>query len=237
MGTLFLVSTPIGNLGDITLRAIEVLKNADCILCEDTRRTGIFLGELRKQGLLPIDRHPRLVSFYDQVEDNRIPEIIERLTHDEQVALISDAGTPLLSDPGFRLVSAAKKKNVTVTAIPGATAALTALISSGLPTNQFTFVGYLPEKQGKRNELLLSIKTSNRITGDTLSPTYIIYSAPHKLLSALGSIQTIFGNIEIVIARELTKIHEEIWVGSVSDASSYFNNPKGEFVILFHVSK
>jgi 16S rRNA (cytidine1402-2'-O)-methyltransferase len=236
MGTLFLVSTPIGNLGDITLRAIDVLKNADCILCEDTRRTGIFFEELRKRGLFQTDWHPKLLSFYDQVEDSKIPEIIERLMQDERVALVSDAGTPLISDPGFRLVSAARKKNITVTAIPGASAALTALISSGLPTHQFSFIGYLPEKQGKRNDLLITIKTSIQTTHDAFHPTYIFYSAPHKIHSALDSLMTVFGDIEIVVARELTKIHEEIWSGTVREASEYFRTPKGEFVVLFRLS-
>jgi 16S rRNA (cytidine1402-2'-O)-methyltransferase len=234
MGILFLVSTPIGNLGDISLRAIETLVSVDCVLCEDTRRTGIFFEELRRRGLVKTDWHPRLLSYYDQVEETRIPEIIEKLQNDEKVALISDAGTPLLSDPGFRLVASAKKRGIQVTAIPGASAALTALVSSGLPTNQFTFVGYLPEKQGKREELLTSIKAVQQKASGTLNPTYIIYSAPHKLQSAFDSLFAVFGDIQIVVARELTKIHEEVWTGSLNDAIKTYNDPKGEFVVLFH---
>jgi 16S rRNA (cytidine1402-2'-O)-methyltransferase len=236
MGILFLVSTPIGNLGDITFRAIKVLTEANSVLCEDTRRTGIYFEELRKRGLVKKDWHPRLISYYDQIEDTRIPEIIERLLNDERIVLISDAGTPLVSDPGYRLVLEAKKKNIPVTAIPGASAALTALVSSGLPVNQFTFIGYLPEKQGKRNELLASIKTYHRTSSDNLNPTYILYSAPHKLQSAFESLFTVFGDIPIVVARELTKIHEETWTGSVQEAMVTFNVPKGEFVILFHLA-
>lgn len=233
MGILFLVSTPIGNLGDITFRAIDVLTNVTCVLCEDTRRTGIFFEELRKKGLAKESWHPLLISYYDEVEDARIPEIIERLTNNENIALVSDAGTPLVSDPGFRLVVAAKKKNIQVSAIPGASAILTALVVSGLPSNQFSFIGYMPEKQGKRLELLTALKTDQTV----FAPTYILYSAPHKLQSAFESLFAVFGNIPIVIARELTKIHEDIWSGSIEEAVNKYSEPKGEFVLLFRLSK
>jgi 16S rRNA (cytidine1402-2'-O)-methyltransferase len=237
MGILFLVSTPIGNLGDISLRAIDVLASVQCILCEDTRRTGIFFEELRKKNLIKSTWHPLLLSYYDEIENSRIPEIIEKLQNDETIALISDAGTPLISDPGFRLVSAARKKNIQVIAVPGASAALTALISSGLSAHQFLFIGYLPEKQGKRNEILEAIQTSSMSTKSILNPTYIIYSAPHKLHSAFQSMTAVFGNIDVVVARELTKIHEEVWTGVLSDAMEKFKEPKGEFVVLFTLSK
>jgi len=234
MGILFLVSTPIGNLRDITLRAIDVLTNVDYILCEDTRRSGIFFEKLRSQGFAKDTWHPTLVSYYDEVEQVKIPEIIERLIEGRDIALISDAGTPLLSDPGYRLVISAKKKNIQVIAVPGASAVLTALVSSGLPSNQFTFLGYLPEKKGKRVELLTSIKIMDEGLKARITPTYILYSAPHKLQSAFESIGMVFGDIEIVVSRELTKIYEDIWSGKIHDAIERYKEPKGEFVILFN---
>jgi 16S rRNA (cytidine1402-2'-O)-methyltransferase len=235
MGTLYLVSTPIGNLDDFSKRACFILSTVSIILCEDTRRTGIFLTELKNRGLLSKDRKHTLISYYNQIEQQRIPQIIDNLTNDISIALISDCGTPLISDPGYRIVTEARKRNIPVIAIPGASAVLTALVSSGLPANQFTFLGFVPEKSGKQMLLFSAIQSIHEMSDKNLSPTYIFYCAPHKLKTAFSSLLKIFGDIPIIVARELTKIHEEIWSGSVNDAIKYFETPKGEFVVLFHL--
>ncbi len=213
---LFLVSTPIGNLEDITYRAVKTLSSSDIILCEDTRHASILL---QHYGITT-----RTMSFYDEIEEKRLPDIIQRLESGKNIALISDAGTPLISDPGFRLVRECRNRGIPVTAIPGPTAAITAFILSGFPL-PFTFYGYPPEKQSHRLKLFTNL-------GQT---SCIFYCGPHKLQKTLGDLSTVCGDIEIVIARELTKIHEEIWTGKISDALSKYSSPKGEFVLLFHV--
>lgn len=213
MGTLYIVATPIGNREDITLRAIKILQSVDVILCEDTRRTGLLV----KTGA-------RLVSYYDETEDKRIPEVISWLESGKDVALVSDAGTPLISDPGYKLVRGCIKRNIQVISIPGASAILAALTSSGLPPTPFHFYGFLPEKQNARRKLLEQCKD-----------TCIFFCAPHKLQTTLSDMRDVFGDIDIVIARELTKIHEELWHGNISGAQNYFQNPKGEFVLLFNI--
>lgn len=225
-GTLYIVATPIGNLQDITLRAISVLQNVDYIACEDTRKTGILLKSLRTQ------HRPMLISYYDQTEDARIPNILNLLTNGKDVALVSDSGTPTISDPGFRLVRACVKEGIGVTSIPGPSASLSALVSSGLPTDKFIFLGFLPKKEGNRIRLLQNLKESN----EKLEATIIIYEAPHRLVKVLSSVHSVFGNIEIVIIRELTKIHEERRQGKVEDLILVFEKqiPRGEFVILFN---
>ncbi len=225
MGTLSIVSTPIGNLEDITIRATKTLSSVDIILCEDTRRTGLLLDQLN------ISPKPPLMQFYEEVEDKKTPEIIDLLQSGKQVALVSDAGTPLISDPGHRLVREAIKRSIPVVAIPGATAVLTALVASGLPSNTFTFLGFAPEKEAHRRKLF----TKTLEAAKTLESTYILYSAPHKLIQTLMNMKEILGDVPVVIARELTKIHEEFFRGTISEAESYFNSPKGEFVILFTV--
>lgn len=215
MGKLSIVSTPIGNLEDITLRAIKTLESVDIVLCEDTRRTGLLLKS-----------HKKLVSYYDEIEDKKIPEIIEMLGQDNNIALVSDAGTPLISDPGFRLVRECVKRGIKVESIPGPSAVLAALTSSGLPPDKFIFLGYPPEKQSARLECFKK-----------LSPniTTIFYCAPHKLSTTFEDMKSTLGDIDIVVARELTKIHEEIWRGRITDAQNYFKAPKGEFVVLFNI--
>lgn len=218
MGNLYLVSTPIGNLDDITIRAIKILSSVDLVLCEDTRHTGLLLQKLNIQ--------TKLLSYYDEIEDKRIPEIIEMLGKNKNIALVSDSGTPLVSDPGFRLVRECMKRGIKVESIPGPSAALAALTSSGLPPDKFIFLGYPPEKKSARLELFKK-----------LSPNIatIFYCAPHKLLHTLEDMKIVLGNIDIVVARELTKIHEEIWRGSISMAQEHFSNPLGEFVLLFRL--
>jgi 16S rRNA (cytidine1402-2'-O)-methyltransferase len=225
-GILYIVATPIGNLQDITLRAIEVLKSVEYIACEDTRKTGILLKALG------IERKSMLISYYEQTEDARIPNILNLLLNGQNVALVSDSGTPLISDPGFPLVRETVKNNIKVISIPGPSAAISALVSSGLPADKFTFIGFLPKKEGNRTRLLNEIYESNK----KLEATIIIYEAPHRIIRTLESIESVFGNINITLCRELTKIHEEIISLKVNDAIKNYNEktPKGEFVILFN---
>lgn len=237
MGTLSIVATPIGNLEDISLRALKVLFTADVIACEDTRRAGSLLHELGVRYpevliALGIDaaRTPRFIRYDDHTEQQGAPEIIALVENGSDVALISDAGTPLINDPGYVLVNAARKRGIPVIGIPGASAILTALTVSGLPANTFTYLGYPPEKQGNRVRLLHSLKEIA-----TKEPTtFVFYVSPHKLWGMLADMDEVFGESQgITVARELTKRYEEVWTGSVKDAQTHFAEPKGEFVLLF----
>ncbi|MEK9208439.1 MAG: 16S rRNA (cytidine(1402)-2'-O)-methyltransferase, partial [Patescibacteria group bacterium] len=187
-GTLFIVATPIGNLQDITLRAIEVLKSVNYIACEDTRKTGILLKNL------DAGHKSMLISYYEQTEDLRIPNIINLLSNGQDVALVSDSGTPLVSDPGYPLVREALKEGINVVSIPGPSAVVSALVSSGLPPDKFIFLGFLPKKEGNRIRLLTELKEANK----NLGATVVIYEAPHRLVKCLKSIQAVFGNINLV---------------------------------------
>jgi 16S rRNA (cytidine1402-2'-O)-methyltransferase len=235
MGTLYLVPTPIGNLADITLRALRTLFDVDLIACEDTRRTGMLLEKLLNEfSPNPEDkRKPRLLSYYDQTELQRIPEIITLLQAGQNIALVSDAGTPAISDPGFKLVRACIAADIKVESLPGASSVLTALTVSGLPTDKFTFVGYPPHKPGHRITFFENIKEAQV----SLRTTVILFEAPHKLLKTLGDMQEVFGDIDIVLCRELTKLYEEVRREKISKALVHFKKkePKGEFVILFHL--
>ncbi len=224
-GILYIVATPIGNLGDITLRAIDVLKSVEYIACEDTRKTGILLKELG------IGRKSMLISYYEQTEDARIPNIMNLLLNGQDVALVSDSGTPLVSDPGFPLVREAVRNNIKVISIPGPSAVISALVSSGLPTDKFIFLGFLPKKEGNRVRLLTETKEANK----KLESTIIIYEAPHRLIKTLESIEVVYGDIKITFCRELTKIHEETIALNITQAIKNYKErpPKGEFVILF----
>lgn len=232
MGTLFVIATPIGNLDDISIRGIKTIFSVPVLACEDTRRTGMLLAELRKRHgstmNLP-EVNPKLLRFDDRGELNGAIEIITMLENGDSVGLVSDAGTPLVSDPGYVLISQARKRNLRVESIPGASALLAALTSSGLAADKFTFLGYPPEKESHRIKLLNAILESNK----SLSATYIFYCAPHKLLEMLQNMKDILGNTHITIARELTKIHEEVWSGTIEDAQKSFSSPKGEIVLLF----
>lgn len=227
MGTLFIVSTPIGNLEDITLRAKRILSEVEIIACEDTRKTGNLLKQLSIQ-------KPIFLSYYEENELKRIPQIINLLKKGRNVALVSNAGTPTLSDPGFKLVRECIRQGIEVEAIPGASAILTALVSSGLPTDKFLFLGYLPKKQGKRTKLFEDIATMNRI----MIMTIIIFLSPHRLVQELTDIKQVFGDIEIAICRELTKVHEEIRREKINQSITHFEKvkPKGEFTLLFNIS-
>jgi 16S rRNA (cytidine1402-2'-O)-methyltransferase len=233
MGIVYIVATPIGNLDDVTIRAIKILFSVDLILCEDTRRTGLLLQELQSRFAIMFRymiTKPQLMSYYDEIEDKKIPEIIELLEQGKNVALVSDAGTPLVSDPGFRLVRECVKRGIKVESIPGPSAVLAALTSSGLPPDKFIFLGYPPEKQNQRIKMFEDLTHLNRF-----KCTNIFYCAPHKLATTLEDMKSILGDIKIVVARELTKVHEEIWRGRLTNALSHFKAPKGEFVVLFNI--
>lgn len=233
MGTLFVVATPIGNLEDISLRALRVLFSVGVIACEDTRRTGGLLRELetRYASFIETRAERRLVRYDNHTEQTVTSELLGLLREGTDVALVSDAGTPLVSDPGFILVREAGKRSVPITSIPGASAVLTALTGSGLSADKFTFLGYPPEKQGPRLKLLQAIRQSHEF----VRATYVFYASSHKLLSFLSDMKETYGDIPICIGRELTKLHEENWKGTLSEALTHFAEPKGEFVVLFEL--
>ncbi len=215
---LYIVSTPIGNLGDVTLRAVEILKIVDYILCEDTRITGKLLNHFGIQKKMEV--------FNDFNEEKVIDKVLADLKVDMNIALVSDAGTPLVSDPGFKLVREARSDHVRVESIPGPSAAISALTISGLPTDKFIFLGFLPKKNGKRLEILKNTMSS----GVKIKSTIIMYESPFRILKTLAQIKEVFGDIEIVVIREMTKIHEDYYKGKISE---FKMNLKGEFVLLW----
>lgn len=218
--TLFVVATPIGNMGDVTLRAIETLKSVSIIICEDTRVTGNLLSKLEIAG-------KKLIALNEFNEEQIVYQVLKEL-ETENTALVSDAGTPLISDPGYRLVSEARKKDIKVVTIPGASSVIAALSASGLPTDKFVFLGFLPKTQGKTDRLLKEYASLDS------KPTIIFFESPHRLLKTLENLQVLFGDIQITIARELTKIHEEIITDTATSLlDKYKNGVKGEIVILF----
>jgi 16S rRNA (cytidine1402-2'-O)-methyltransferase len=239
MGILYVVATPIGNLDDITLRAIKILLTVDAIACEDTRKASFLLKAVRQRytnvidNVLPVE-HQELFSYYEQVEQQRIPQIVTGLKNGLSVALISDAGTPAISDPGFRLVRECLKEGIQVVSIPGPSSVISALVSSGLPTDKFLFLGYPPRKPGHRMKFFENAKQSQDFTKATL----ILFEAPHKLITTLGELQKVFGDIEITLARELTKVHEEVVRKRIAEWIEIYKkkDPKGEFVLLFTVA-
>ncbi|KKR54841.1 MAG: Ribosomal RNA small subunit methyltransferase I [Candidatus Curtissbacteria bacterium GW2011_GWA1_40_24] len=224
-GILYVISTPIGNLGDITKRAVETLENLDILLVEDTRVSGKLLKNF--------DIEARMVSFNEYSEKTKTASIVSLLKEGKTVGIISDAGTPLISDPGFLLVREAIKNNIKVTAIPGPTALIHALSVSGLPTDKFIFLGYLPKKEGKRVNTLKNLKKAS----EYITATVIFYESPYRLFATLRNINDIFGDINVVVCRELTKIHEEVLRESASKLFDHFSAtaPKGEFTLLFHL--
>lgn len=236
MGILYIVATPIGNLQDITLRAIKTLQSVAVIACEDTRKTGMLLHQIiptyEVAGAEP--RRSRLISYYEQNELQRIPEIISALKDGLDIALVSDAGTPAISDPGFKLVREAIREGLKVESIPGPSSVISALVSSGLPTDKFLFLGYPPKKAGHRKKFFQSLTTVLH----SVKVTLILLEAPHKIIRTLEELREEFGNIDIVLARELTKIHEEIRREKISKSIEHFTKtvPKGEFVILLNVN-
>ncbi len=227
MGTLFLVSTPIGNIDDITIRALKTLFSSEIIACEDTRQTGQLLSILKERFPAFVgENNPKLIAYHDKNEEKLVPELITMIESGSSLALVSDAGTPLISDPGYRLVQIAIKRGIPVVPVIGASAILPALQLSGFPVNRWTFVGYLPEKQSHRMRLLEELKTAGN--------TVVSYCAPHKLATTLVDVEAVFGpSKQIAVIRELTKVHEDVWRGTVADAHISLAEPKGEIVLVF----
>ena len=216
---LYVVATPIGNLEDITFRAVRILKEADLIACEDTRHTRKLLDHY---GI-----HKPAVSYHEHNEEARAVELLAKLQAGATIALVSDAGTPLISDPGYRLVAKALEHGIPVQPIPGPSALLTALAASGLPTDSFHFAGFLPAKTSQRRKSLERLRDE--------PATLILYEAPHRILDTLEDIATVLGDRPIVVAREMTKIHEEFLRGTaVSLAKELAGRPplKGEITLL-----
>ncbi|HTS30198.1 MAG TPA: 16S rRNA (cytidine(1402)-2'-O)-methyltransferase [Bryobacteraceae bacterium] len=218
-GLLFVVATPIGNLEDITYRAVRVLGETDLIACEDTRQTRKLLDHY---GI-----HKPTISYHEHNESERAEDLVARLVAGASIALVSDAGTPLVSDPGYRLVKAAIEAGIAVQAIPGPSAALAALAASGLPTDSFRFGGFLPSKPGQRAKAL------EALAGE--QATLIFYEAPHRILETLDTIDRVLGPRPVVVARELTKVHEEFLRGTAAEIGAQLaarDSVKGEITLL-----
>ena len=214
-GILYVIGGPIGNLEDITLRALKVLRSLDVLLCEDTRRTRIILD---KYGI-----KVKTLSYNEHNEIKRIPEVMELLEAGHKVGIMSDAGTPCISDPGYRLVREARKRGFKVSPVPGPSAVVAALSVSGLPTDSFAFEGFLPRKKEKRRKKLQELAEERR--------TVVIYESVHRIERLLEELQEIFGDREVCLARELTKLHEEVLFGKLSEVREKLKTVKGEFVI------
>jgi len=217
-GTLYLVATPIGNLSDITHRALQVLRDVDLIACEDTRHTHKLLSHY---GI-----NTKTISYHEHNEQQRGVQLIDQLKQGSSIAVVSDAGTPSISDPGFRLVRAAIENDVTVVPVPGPSALISALIAAGLPTDEFFFAGFLPPRSNARQARLSELQS--------VPGTLIFYEAPHRLTAALKDAYDILGERDAVVARELTKVHEEIRRGRLSELSDHYEReePRGEIVVL-----
>jgi 16S rRNA (cytidine1402-2'-O)-methyltransferase len=217
--TLYLVGTPIGNLGDMTMRGIQVLQDVDTIAAEDTRHTGKLLHHFQI-------KTPQ-ISYHQHNEQQRIPELISQLESGKSIALVTDAGMPGISDPGYLIVSACVMAGIRVIPIPGVTAVITAVSASGLPSDRFGFEGFLPAKGQERKDRL------EAVSGD--ARTLVFYESPHRLRQTLADFETTFGaDRQIVIGRELTKLHEEFWRGNVAEAIEYYTQtePQGEYAIV-----
>jgi len=224
-GTLTLVATPIGNLSDMSQRAIDTLGSVTVVCCEDTRRTGLLLQHLGLSG-------KKYIVINEHTEHDACEHVVALLLDDIDVALVSDAGTPGISDPGERLVKAALNAGITVSAIPGPSALTMALVMSGLPTARFVFEGFLPRSGGDRTRLIDEVATEMR--------TVVLYEAPHRLEKTLDDLETACGAMRrVVLARELTKLHEEMWRGTLHDAVKYAQTtePRGEYVLIVEGAK
>jgi len=218
-GTLFIVATPIGNLEDISQRALRVLREVDLIACEDTRHTRKLLNHF---GITT-----STISYHEHNEQERAQELCELLEAGKNVALVSDAGTPLISDPGFRVINAAAERGISVVPVPGVSAVITALSASGLPTDQFLFAGFLPARTGARRVRLTELSS--------ISASLVFYEAPHRIAATLNDALEILGNRDAVIARELTKLHEQFLRGSLSELIARVSESqiaRGEIVLI-----
>lgn len=217
MGTLYVVGTPIGNLEDISLRALRVLRQVDLIAAEDTRTTRKLLAHY--------DIETPLTSYWEHSRMTKLDALLEAL-REKDVALVSEAGMPGLSDPGYELIRAAIERGVPVVPIPGPSALTAALVVSGLPTDSFLYLGFLPRQDGERRQLLASVAHERR--------TLVAFEAPHRLLASLADLKEVVGERRIAVARELTKVHEEVWRGSIGEALAHFEEkgPRGEFTLI-----
>ena len=218
MGTLYLVPTPVGNFEDITMRALRILKEADLILAEDTRTSGNLLRHF--------DIKNAMLSYHKFNEHQTVDRVVERLKGGETVAVVSDAGTPGISDPGFLVAREAIKAGIEVITLPGATAMVPALVSSGLPSDRFCFEGFLPQKKGRQSRLKALAEEPR---------TMIFYESPHRIVKALAQMMEVFGeDRQASVCREISKIHEESVRGTLSEIHAHFleNEPRGEFVIV-----
>jgi len=217
-GILYVVGTPIGNLEDITLRALRVLREVDLIAAEDTRVTRKLLARY--------DIHVPITSYHENSPPSKLESLVKRLREGASVAVVSDAGMPGISDPGADLIAACLERGISVIAVPGPTALMTALVMSGLPTDRFAFEGFLPAQQGARRKALESLRDRDE--------TLLFYEAPHRLVNTLGDTREILGDRRAVAARELTKVHEEIVRGALSDLAAHFgqHKPRGEVTLI-----
>lgn len=218
-GTLYIVATPIGNLEDMTMRAVRVLQTVDWVAAEDTRHTGKLLQHFQVKA-------PQ-ISYHEHNRTQRIPELLAKLQAGKAIALVSDAGMPGISDPGYELVRACAEANIPVVPIPGASAVITALSASGLPSDRFAFEGFLPAKGQERRDRLQALIPETR--------TLVLYESPHRLQQTLADLaETLGGDRPITLARELTKLHEEFWRGTIQEAQAEFEgrSPQGEFTLV-----
>lgn len=215
MPSLYIVATPIGNLEDISLRALRVLKEVDLIAAEDTRRTRCLLSAHKIK--------TRLTSYHEHNKKAKLPYLLEQLKQ-KDIALVSEAGMPGLSDPGYELITAAIEHGIPVVPIPGASALTTALVVSGLPIDRFIYLGFLPARAGERRRLLKSVADQPY--------TIVAFEAPHRLIASLKDLQEILGDRQLAVCRELTKLHEEVFRGRISEAIEHFAQPRGEFTLV-----
>ncbi len=218
-GRLYVVATPIGHLGDLTHRAVEVLKNVDWIACEDTRHSKVLLDHY--------SIHKPLISYHNFSESQKAPGLVLRLQSGERGALISDAGTPGIADPGYRLISQAVEAGIAVEAIPGPAAFLAALVVSGFPMNRFIFEGFAPLKDAAKKKWFKGLAEEER--------TVVFYESPHRILKTLEAMKAVLGDVRVVVARELTKKFEEVRRGALSEVITHFASRKilGEFVVVW----
>jgi 16S rRNA (cytidine1402-2'-O)-methyltransferase len=215
-GILYVVATPIGNLEDVTLRALRILRDVSLIAAEDTRRTGRLLQHYSIS--------TRTTSLHEHNEREKTPRLVERLLSGESIALVSDAGTPVISDPGEGLVAAARAAGIRVESIPGPSAVLASLAASGFPTREFTFLGFPPSRSNARKRWLTEAAAESRLV--------IFFEAPHRIRATLRELRDLAGDRIVGIARELTKVHEELVIKPISSLLSHFEDPKGEFTVL-----
>jgi 16S rRNA (cytidine1402-2'-O)-methyltransferase len=215
MSTLYVIATPIGNLEDISLRALRLLREVKLIAAEDTRTTRFLLNAY--------DIKTPITSYHEHSKRAKLDYLLDYLEN-EDLALVSEAGMPGLSDPGYKLVVAAAGRGIPVVPVPGASAVITALVVSGLPTDQFIYVGFLPRRKGQRQRLLESLREERR--------TVVAFETPHRLGEALSDIEEVLGDRSMCVCRELTKVHEEIFRGRVSEARGHFIEPRGEFSLI-----